>query len=290
MKVGLLCSEKWISKCIDNELLISEYQKKGIDAIELCWENPTYANRLDFVVVRSTWGYQERCEQYLCSLKYISEKTRLFNSFEDIKSNIYKDDLFRSLISSEIPCAKTVVVDSGIKQKQFLDVIHDSFNGITDIVVKPYISASGDGVKRFKAAQLIEAPWLIRLSNYNNSKKLIVQEYIEDINYGELSLVFFEGEYSHALKRFPGILAEKKHTIECSPDNSIIQFAYEVINTLGLQTCLYARIDVVITNNGPIIMEVEINEPDLFIRKTSNWRQIAEVFVDKSITKITKKY
>ena len=48
-----------------------------------------------------------------------------------------------------------------------------------------------------------------------------------------------------------------------SPSASLLSFAASVM-TLVPDTCLYARVDVVESSRGPLLMELELIEPELY--------------------------
>jgi glutathione synthase/RimK-type ligase-like ATP-grasp enzyme len=73
--------------------------------------------------------------------------------------------------------------------------------GATDAVLKPTISASGVGVERVRPGG--EAAAIGRMRATKAADRLLVQEFVPEIAGGELGGVFFDGRFSHGLRRVP---------------------------------------------------------------------------------------
>jgi glutathione synthase/RimK-type ligase-like ATP-grasp enzyme len=96
-----------------------------------------------------------------------------------------------------------------------------------------------------------------------------VQPFLPEIVAGEWSLVFIDGELTHAvLKRpAPGDFRVQSYLVGAVearvPGPRVAAIARRVVNALPGST-LYARIDGVERDSGFTVMEVEVNEPALF--------------------------
>jgi glutathione synthase/RimK-type ligase-like ATP-grasp enzyme len=98
---------------------------------------------------------------------------------------------------------------------------------------------------------------------------MLVQPFVEGIRGGEFSLVFFDGVYSHAaLKqaapgdwRTAARLGGSNALVK--PPASIAAFAHAVME--AVPDTLYARVDVVAEAGRPMLMELELVEPHLFL-------------------------
>ncbi len=98
----------------------------------------------------------------------------------------------------------------------------------------------------------------------------MLQEMIpEVVERGEISLVFLGGVFSHAVvKRAKrGDFRVQKDfggNVEVAiPSPAVLSFATDVMTRVA-STCLYARVDVVESSRGPILMELELIEPELY--------------------------
>lgn len=98
----------------------------------------------------------------------------------------------------------------------------------------------------------------------------LLQEFVPEIvGSGEVSLMYCDGAFSHAvLKRakagdfrvqqdFGGVV------VPVTPASTLIAFADRVMDTAAAP-CLYARVDVVDSSRGPLLMELELIEPELY--------------------------
>jgi glutathione synthase/RimK-type ligase-like ATP-grasp enzyme len=137
---------------------------------------------------------------------------------------------------------------------------------LTDAVLKPIVGASGFGVERVRPGD--EAVALERLRPVKPTTQLLVQEFVPEIAAGELAGVFFEGTFSHGLRRVPlphefRVNSQYGGRLELATltDETVCQMT--AVLALLPQVPLYARIDGVLRAGGLLLMEVEVNEPGL---------------------------
>ena len=97
----------------------------------------------------------------------------------------------------------------------------------------------------------------------------MLQEFLPEISrLGETMLVFFAGEFSHAVKRViaPGEWRSNSQygsiRVPCELSASVIGQAYEVLRTLA-EVPLYARVDGLVEHDRLSLMELELIEPEL---------------------------
>src|SRR5947207_4042176 len=87
---------------------------------------------------------------------------------------------------------------------------------------------------------------------------------------GEWSLVFFDGRFSHAALKTPATGDFRVHrefggtSLSVEPSVSLIEQAGAVLSAVP-HPLLYARIDGVVHGGRFMLMELEINEPFLFL-------------------------
>jgi hypothetical protein len=94
-----------------------------------------------------------------------------------------------------------------------------------------------------------------------------VQPYLEEVEtQRERSLIFFCGDYSHAIQKAPfsggvtvGEALEKPH-VALAEEIALGRAAIETLDEMPL----YARVDLVPTAHGLVLMELELIEPALF--------------------------
>ncbi|TQD32728.1 ATP-grasp domain-containing protein [Rhodobacter capsulatus] len=133
--------------------------------------------------------------------------------------------------------------------------------GWAQAVLKPAIGQSGLGVTRIAAAgpmpPLPEVP-------------VVLQPFLDQVTAGETSLVFVAGGFSHAVRRNPAAGDFRANTQfgasvqAVDPGAARITLATQALAALTAAP-LYARVDLLNTPRGPVISEIELIEPALFL-------------------------
>src|SRR5581483_10166426 len=86
--------------------------------------------------------------------------------------------------------------------------------------------------------------------------------------YSERSLIFIDGELTHAVKRSPELSMEpvQSHQNElATPQKDEIKLAQNILGSVDTPV-MYARVDMVRGDNGAIhLLELELVEPSLFL-------------------------
>ncbi len=137
--------------------------------------------------------------------------------------------------------------------------------GWTDVVLKPRRSGGAYRTHRLMADdpldfEAIEAPAMI-------------QPYFPGVGAeGEVSLIFFEGRFSHAIRK---VAAKGDFRVQpdwggevtrAEPDDAEMAAAQAALAAIEEGPLLYARVDMVRDQeNRPVIMELELLEPDLYL-------------------------
>lgn len=281
-KIGIVSCDKWKDKIKEDLLLQKELLKNGIDAEIISWQNKNIDySEYNCLILRSVWGYQDDYENFKEWLLFIKENNLImFNNVNIILDNIRKDVQFEILKKYNIPYIPTTIIRESINWNK-LDFYEQEF------VVKPIISGSGDNTYKFAANEeideMIRKKYEITLQQADNG--LLIQPFVSGINKGEYSCVFIDGINTHNMLRYPGVLGEKKRAEYLTTvPKSVLDLAIQVSNIPEFSGYLYARIDIVLENNKPYIMEVELTEPDLLIKYVPDvevQRQILNKFVKK---------
>jgi hypothetical protein len=243
-------------------------QQRGVRVDEISWRDPN-ANwdAYDLVVIRSPWDYQQSCSQFLDVLARIdASRANLQNPLKVVRWNVEKTYL-RDLQDSGV----TIVPTAWLQSPKVADLTNLFQQLKADqVVVKPFIGAGATDTFWLNAnsspelLQSIEALYRGRLA--------LAQPFIESVlSYGEISLTFFGGEYSHTVLKTPktgDFRVQEEHggVIQCiDPDPRIIAFARQSLAAVQ-SDLLYARVDLVfLENQQPAIMELELIEPSLYL-------------------------
>jgi glutathione synthase/RimK-type ligase-like ATP-grasp enzyme len=140
--------------------------------------------------------------------------------------------------------------------------------GVDEAVVKPVVGASGDGLSVVCAH---DAAALEAAAHALGANDALVQPLVPEIRTrGELSLTFLGGRLSHAVVKRPAagsilVHAERGGTVQAIAPSSRAVAAAAVLAMLP-DAPVYARVDLVERDEGPLLMEIELIEPELFLR------------------------
>ena len=255
-KVALVTYAECPQLTDDDRLLIPALARLGVEAIPCIWDAAIEWRQFDRLVIRSTWDYHLRPSEFLAWVETVHDK--LSNSATLIRWNLCKSYL-KQLADANIRVAPTIWVDEG----QEVDV-HAimAANGWSSAIVKPPVSASAHGLRRVFASE----PRL-RLAG-----PLMIQPFLSEVvTHGEWSLIFFAGEFSHAVIKTSSA-GEFRVQWQYGGSAKLTQPAAAIIHSAGKvleqlpEVPLCARVDGVEQNGEFVLMELELIEPELFLR------------------------
>ncbi len=245
----------------DTPLLLEALTSIGLEYELLAWDDPNASwERFDATVIRSTWDYAPRRDQFLA---WASSVPNLFNSLDLVAWNTDKHYL-RSLQQAGINVIPSTFADVGI----------DPIFPIGNFVVKPTVGAGSLDAERYGSGDHARAHAHVR-SLHASGRDVIIQPYVDSIDEeGELALVFVDGEFSHAMRkgamlntvehdRSQLFRAEQMSVATASPET--LRFAREVLIAGGATEALYARVDLCRLADDWAVMELELTEPSLFL-------------------------
>ncbi len=246
---------------VSRHLIAAAGEKCGIAFEVVYWdENDLPQRGFDLAVIRTTWDYHERPEQYLTTLEaHVRGGLPVHNSPDIVRWNMRKTYL-KELGPSAI---ETIWVD-----KADARTVAHAFDGLdaSEIVVKPQVGAGSIRTIRLKRnawseADLIDAPL----------GEAMIQPYLRSIETeGERSLFWFGGVYSHAVRKVPAEgnwlanVSGARFVAEAAPPAAID--AAEAARVRAPKDLLYVRIDLVLGDDGAWrVIEIEAIEPYLFL-------------------------
>jgi glutathione synthase/RimK-type ligase-like ATP-grasp enzyme len=215
----------------------------------------------DLILLRSTWDYHKRVQEFRNWLAELEATgRRVLNPVSTVRWNLDKAYL------SDLAALGIAIPETRFEYQLTpprLAALMASL-GWSHAVVKPRISATAYGTFLVRAGDMVDslAPaW---------ESGALVQEYVSELTQqGELSLMFFGGEYSHAVIKRPRpgdfrVQTDFGGSVEpILPSEDAIQFGTRVLHRIP-HPGTYARVDIVETAKGPLLMELELIEPHLF--------------------------
>ncbi len=260
--VTLVTYERFPEGTPDDQLLLDSLLQLGARARFAVWSEPSVDWGASAVtVLRSTWDYHLRAGEFRAWLDAVEERTELVNSAGVVRWNLDKHYL-RDLAARGVRCVPTAFVaqGAGISLAEIC-----AAHGWRDVVVKPAISASAFGTKRFAAAALA-AEGESHLRAVTAERAAMVQPYLAAIEHErERALVFIDGRYSHSYLKTPfnaGLTSAESREVSYPATAEEQAFGQAAIQASGASPA-YARVDVVPGEDGPLLMELELIEPSL---------------------------
>jgi glutathione synthase/RimK-type ligase-like ATP-grasp enzyme len=222
------------------------------------WDDPTVDwAAFDLVVIRSTWDYQERRDEFLA---WVRSVPRIVNPPEVVEWNTdkrYLAELPRAVHTGYVAPGDTFIAPAG------------------EYVVKPTVSAGSRHTARFGRGEQARAAALVA-EIHAGGRTAMVQPYVGAVDeLGETALLYFDGAYSHAIRKGPILRLGAQPTGEVFAAETIdprdppadervladevVAFVRERFGDLA-----YTRVDIVRGDDGPHVLELELTEPSLF--------------------------
>ena len=256
----------------DGTLLTAACAAAGLDAHWAVWDDAGVAwHEADLVVVRSTWDYTPRRDEFLA---WAAGQNRVANPAPVLAWNSDKTYL-RELAGAGIPVAPTAWAAPGTAV--------DLPSG-TDFVVKPAVGAGSVGAGRFAGddRDAFEAARRHVEALHDLGRTVMVQPYLDGVDdYGETGLIFIGGAYSHAIRKASMLPEPVVHGVKAGsirelfvaeritsrepsvPERALAERVLAAVP--GSPELLYARVDLLPSPQGPVLIELELTEPSLFL-------------------------
>lgn len=243
-------------------------------------------NDFDAVIVRATWDYCDKFEQFNDWVSTVARQTRIVNSEKIISWNCKKLYLLE-LAGRGIPIPETIYLKKGSKPD--LRAILNS-RGWREAVIKPIVGATARLAMRFTIERHSAAS--AHLAKCLHSEDMILQPFLPEVlESGELSLIFAGLEFSHAVVKRPApgdyrVQSEHKGSTEpAAGDREIVALARRIISCAP-EVPAFARVDLILTkSSGPLLVELELIEPELYFRP---WPGSEAKMADALIAYLTK--
>jgi glutathione synthase/RimK-type ligase-like ATP-grasp enzyme len=267
--IALATSYEYKNLFEDEMPLLAALEKRGVTATPVVWDSPEVSwAAYDLIIVRNIWDYHRQPQTFLAWLAYLESKNlRVYNPISLLRWNMNKQYLAR-LAEAGIRILPTVFVQH-ISQNLAQTLIE---KGWQEAVAKPLISASGDNTWRINPKNA--ADYQAQFDFIQGRFGAMIQPYASEIaTVGEYSLVFFNGEFSHAVLKRPApnsLFVHEEHggrTVPIPVSPEIIAQAktvLEVAQTLTDVLPLYARVDGFLDGDDFVLMELECIEPELY--------------------------
>jgi glutathione synthase/RimK-type ligase-like ATP-grasp enzyme len=254
----------------DAELLNSALADRGVDAQWLVWDDADQVWTHDLAVIRSTWDYTQARDAFLSWARGVE---RLANPVDVLVWNSDKTYL-RDLEAAGVPIVATSFAAPG-------EAIECP--AADEVIVKPSVGAGSKGAGRFRGPDFTAAREHAAML-HAAGRTVLVQPYLAEVDVtGETALIYIDGLFSHAVTKGamlpagtvnpldPGfshsLFVEERITPTDASDAELAvgQRAMTEVSRRFGAPLLYARVDLLPSRNGPVLVELELTEPSLFL-------------------------
>jgi glutathione synthase/RimK-type ligase-like ATP-grasp enzyme len=240
----------------------------GMTPSVVFWDDPVIRwDSYDVVVSVFAWGYVTRRAAFLAWVDRVMTLTHLVNPAPVLRWNSDKTYL-ADLAADGIPTVPTQWVPPGASWEP----------PSADYVIKPSVASGGMGAARFRTLAVDDAVLHVQ-GLHDDGHTAMVQPYQPTIDSaGETDLVYIGGRYSHAIRKGALLRADVgvtprlwEHQVitPVGPSHEQRAVADTVMRSIDLRfgPTGYARVDLVDGTDGrPLVLELELVEPSLFLR------------------------
>jgi glutathione synthase/RimK-type ligase-like ATP-grasp enzyme len=266
-RVALATAREVADLDAEGQLLAAELRGRGAQVSATVWDDEGVDwSRFDVVVVRSTWDYASRIAEFLAWAERVASTTRLENSLPLLRWTTDKHYLL-DLERAGVPVVPSVFVEPG------QDDTHDLLG--VEHVAKPAVSAGSKDTLRLGPEERDRSRRHVA-ALLGQGRSVLVQPYLSQVDdSGETAVVFVDGEFSHAARKgallrpggdlVDGLFAEEEigprdasHAEHSAADAAMAALPLD-------DPPLYARVDLLPTPDGPVVLELELAEPSLFL-------------------------
>jgi hypothetical protein len=248
--------------------LAAALEAAGLPTAVLGWDDPSVDWHEPIpTILRTTWNYALAPEAFRAWLDVVAAAAPLWNPLPVVLQNLHKRYLVELPLRG-VAAVPTRLLEQG--QRAELGECADAF-GTDRLVAKPAIGAGSLDTERFTRGEDVRfAAHVDRLASRGD---VLVQPFVESVqDYGERSLVWIDGELSHAIRKTPRFAGDSERIdgpLPIADDEAMLaQAALAPILAEHGERLLYARVDVARSAAGlPMIMELELIEPSLFFAR-----------------------
>lgn len=250
----------------DDQPLEAALAALGLGVVAVSWSDPAFDwSRPRAAVVRSTWDYHLRRDDFVAWAAACDARTPLWNPPDVLAWNTHKSYLQR-IRSMGVPVVDTELVPCGTD----LDLgALLAERGWSRAVVKPAVSIGSWRTIEVRAPVTPDDAGFARA--LARERDVLVQPFVATVETsGERCLVAVEGEVVHAVRKQPRFSRAERAAPSVEPADPALDeraLAHDVLAAAGASSLPYARVDMARDEAGrPVLMELELTEPRLYLR------------------------
>jgi glutathione synthase/RimK-type ligase-like ATP-grasp enzyme len=241
------------------------------------WDDASWhPNEFDAVVIRTTWDYTSRRDEFVARVEAMAREVPVFNAPPLVRWNTEKSYL-RSLEGAgvRIPPTRWLGSHEGSELGEWLEE-----GGWSRGFLKPTVGAAASNTLRFTNDAVGLARAAEHLSTLPMGTPMMLQPYLESVeSLGEYSFIVMDGTITHGVRKVPvpgdyrvqDLFGAWEEAV--TPSQAQRTFVHRVLDAaqqVGPDVAyplLYARVDLLQDDAGEMCLnELELVEPSLFFR------------------------
>ena len=267
MRVAFVTSRDLIDLYADDRLALPPLASLGVEVTPVEWGSEAKSLLgFDLVVIRSPWDWYERGAEFESWLRALAASGVKLANRECVR--FLDKSYLQRLERGGATLVPTCFIERGQEPKlrERMKVL-----GWGEAVIKPTLSANASRTHRVSIERANDfdaiAADVLKIGG------LMLQEFAENVTeQGEWTFVFFANRFSHALRKLPkagDFRVQTDHggsvVFEREPPNELVAQAEKMLAATD-ERWLYARVDAVVHESELRLMELEVVEPELFLR------------------------
>lgn len=275
----------------DDRPLAAALAARGATVLEASWDDPSFDwSSCDVALLRSPWDYYRRADEFFAWLARVEGRTRILNPPDVVRWNANKKYMVE-LAGRGARVTPTVIVERGASVD--LAAIAGS-RGWGRLVLKPAVSADSWETIRVDVSNASDrARGAAYLERHRTERDILIQPFIESVDFvdggrGERCLVFFAGEFSHAVTKNSCFLGGRHVGAEgriVTPADDEVAAGREVLSIARADVLPYARVDLARGPDGrPLLLELELFEPTLFFECAPESAAVLARLIERAVS------
>lgn len=273
-RIALVTCQEIPGLILGDQPIAAELRALGHEATPAIWDDPAIDwARFDALVIQSPWDYYLKAQAYYSWLDHIKAlEVPCLNGTNTLRWNAHKGYLL-DLESQGCAVVPTALYEKGHSEP--LDVILQGLRqgrGWGPVVFKPAINGAGINTLKIQGDPSLGDVALF--AELIAEADMLLQPFLPEIGtQGEISLIFFGGAYSHGVLktakagefRIQSEHGGRTQPYEASPE--LIELGQEIMAAAeGIvgERAFYGRVDLIEAGGEPLLMELELIEPERF--------------------------
>jgi O-ureido-D-serine cyclo-ligase len=229
--------------------------------------------RFDLALLRSTWDASIRQPEFLAWSERVAKLTTLLNPPAVIRWNTDKHYL-ADLARAGVPTVPSWFVEPGADATS---AVATWLSGLKhpELVVKPAVGSGSRDAQRHPQEDITAIRTHVRRL-LDSDRSALLQPYLERVDtHGETALIYFEGCFSHAIRKGAMLRPGEQPTDQLfaaetitprTPDPEELAVGEQAVHAIPFGRLLYARVDLIRDDaDRPCVLELELTEPSVFL-------------------------